>query len=319
MGFSTKEITCEPIHELIGYFSIIENARLECLLGDYTSSLYIVNSKKLMDRSELLISVPTCHANASYHAGISLLMSRKYAAVIDVLGEIILQISRQLKPGAAVLKPHVQQSLQKTLDKMMGIAAIAVALNPGHRVDDQVLEIVDGKWNDKTKRMHFGELQAFVDIFETNCPKFISPAYPDFACPTNPCHEAFKGQIALFANEVSRQVSNVKIRSFIRLYSSIKTIKMAALNDSSVEEFIGKLAAHKCRIGGQSSHLSEGIEYWKVNQSDIHYYIQRGNLLIESINEKTDRNRNLKRYFTSGVRKHSELLKSVVKGLDTKV
>ena len=103
-AFSTSpERSYEPIHKFIGYFSVIENARLECLLGDYTYSLHIVDSKKILDRSELLVSVPTCHANASYHAGICMLMSRKYASVVDVLGDIILQISRQLKPGAAIM------------------------------------------------------------------------------------------------------------------------------------------------------------------------------------------------------------------------
>lgn len=310
--------SCEPIHELIGYFSMIENARLECLLGDYTSSLHIVDSKKILDRSELLYSVPTCHANASYHAGICMLMSRKYASVVDILGDVILQISRQLKPGAAVLRPHMQQSLQKTLDKIMATAAIAVVLNPGQRVDDQVLEIIDGKWNEKMKRMQFGDLSAFMDVFETNCPKFISPAYPDFTGTINPCHEAFKGQIAVFANEISRQVSKVKIRSFLRLYSSIEVTKMAALNDSSEKEFTGKLLAHKCRVGGQNSLVSEGIDPIEVPQSDIHYYVQRGNLLIESSSGKNDRTRASERYFTSGVRKHSELMNSVVSCFDTK-
>ena len=302
----------EHIHDLIGYFSVIENARLECLLSDYTSSLQIVDPSKLLDRSEVFTSVPTCYANASYHAGICMLMSRKYASVIDVVSEIVLQISRQLKPGAAVLKQHVQQSLQKTLDKILAVAAIAVSLNPGHRVDDQVLEIIDGKWGEKMKRMQFGDLSAFIDIFETNCPKFISPAYPDFKTPINACHEAFKGQIALFSNEVSRQVSKVKIRSFLRLYSSIRVKKMATLNDSTDEEFSGKLLAHKCRVIGLHSLSSEGIDPAKLPQSDVHYYIQCGNLMIESGSGKNEKSRATERYFTSGVRKHSELMNSVV-------
>ena len=123
---------------MVGYFSIIETARLECLLADYSASLKAVGPSKLMNRSELFSAVPTCHANAYYHAGICLLMSRKYATVIEVLSEIILQITRQLKPGAAVLRQGVQQALQKTLDKILGLAAIAVVLSPGTRVDDQV-------------------------------------------------------------------------------------------------------------------------------------------------------------------------------------
>lgn len=297
----------EPIHNLMGYFSVVESARLDCLLGDYSASLGTIGPKKLLDRSELMTSVPTCHANAFYHAGICLLMSRKYSTVIEVLSEIILQITRQLKPGAAVLRQNVQQALQKSLDKISGLAAIAVVLNPGHRVDDQVLEIIDGKWSEKVRKMHSGEVTAFVDLFEGICPKFISPAYPDFSSNANPCAEAFRGQVANFSSETGRQISKVKIRSFLRLYSSIETKKMASLNDTSEDEFVSKLLAYKCRVSGRNSSISCEGDDLVVPQSDVHYYIDEGNLIIDSVTGKNDKSRMAERYFISGVRKHAEI------------
>ena len=104
----------------------------------------------------------------------------------------------------------------------------------------------------------------------------------------------------------------MKIRSFLRLYSSIRVKKMATLNDSTDEEFSGKLLAHKCRVIGLHSLSSEGIDPAKLPQSDVHYYIQCGNLMIESGSGKNEKRRATERYFTSGVRKHSELMNSVV-------
>ena len=91
--------SAEPIHQLLGYFGILETARLECLLGDFNASLRAVSPARLLDRSEIFTQAPASHAGVYYHAGISLLMLRKYSLVIDTLSEIILHITRVLKPG----------------------------------------------------------------------------------------------------------------------------------------------------------------------------------------------------------------------------
>lgn len=304
----------EPLHQSLGYFSVVETARLECLLGDYTASLRTVSPKRLVDRSELFNTVPTCHANAYYHAGVCLLMSRKYTMVIDILSEAILQITRQLKPGAAVLRQSVQQALQKTLDKIMALTAISIALSPGHRGDDQVLELIDAKWSDKARRMQGGELTAFEDLFEGNCPKFISPAWPDFNGTVNPCQEAVRSQVALFSSETLRQISLVKLRSFLRLYSSIDVGKMASLNDTKEAEFTSKLLSYKSRSKLIAEDaVDESCGSGVVPQSDVHCYIELGNLIIDSVTGKNDKSRSAERYFISGVRKHAEICNDLSK------
>lgn len=209
------------VHSLMSYFSAIELARLECLLGDFGASLTLVSPRRLRDKSELFQSIPTCHANAYYHAGICLLLSRKYTSCVDTLTEIIIHISRQLKPGAAVLRQNTQQALQKALDKVMALTLISIVLSPGHRVDDQVQELIDAKWSDRLRRLQTWDLSAFEAIFESNCPKFISPAWPDFTSTTNPCNDTMRSHVILTAMILFAFL----LAYFIRIFSFVCSMR----------------------------------------------------------------------------------------------
>jgi translation initiation factor 3 subunit L len=84
-----------------GYFASIELARLECIVGDYGASLKALSVVDIYDRSEHFETLPQCHVNVFYHAGISQLMLRRYTDSIDTFSNAILYISRTLKPGVA--------------------------------------------------------------------------------------------------------------------------------------------------------------------------------------------------------------------------
>ena len=100
------------------YFAAVELARLECLLGDYSASIQSIGGIRLLDRGELVHMVPSAHISVFYHAGVSLLMLRRYPETIALLSEALLHISRVLRPGAATLRTQAQQLLQKTMEKV---------------------------------------------------------------------------------------------------------------------------------------------------------------------------------------------------------
>ena len=119
---------------------------------------------------------------------------------------------------------------------------------------------------------------------------------------------AFEGQVSYFSSETARQISKVKIRSFLRLYSSIELKKMASLNDTNEADFTSKLLAYKCSVSGGNSNIStDKLSESNAQLSDVHYYIEQGNLFIDSVTGKNDKSRMAERYFVSGVRKHAEL------------
>ena len=224
-------------HALFGYFSSILSARLECLLADYTSSLEAIQDIRLWDQSELFTLVPTCHISLFYHAGVSMLMMRRYSDCIETFNAVTLQILKVQKPGSTNSK-NAQVQHSKILDKILSLLAIAVSLCAGHRVDDQVMELMQSKLGEKLNRLNSGDVSTFEELFENACPKFISPAVSD-STSSGKALDAWNAQVAIFMTEVRQRVNLFKLKSYLRLYSSIELNKMASFNEISEEELVG--------------------------------------------------------------------------------
>ena len=308
------------LHRQFGSFAAVEMARLECLLGDYTASLKALSILNLNDRSEIFMQLPTCQVNVFYHAGICHLMLRRYADAIETFSDVILHVSRMLKPGAGSMNRAVSSLLQKILDKILAMTCMAIALCPGHRVDDQVRDLVDTKYGDKLRRMNGGDIQAFVDLFEQTCPKFISPLVPDYSVSVNMGQDAFGNQVSMFIEECMQQTSVLKIRSYMRLYASIDISKLARFADVSEPSFISQLISlrHKsmeiqAAPVGEDAVTRRAKELTRTSTSDVQYHIKDQALMIDVATHKSDKSRAVERFFAAGVRKHSEIIKDLAR------
>ena len=310
---STEPDTAVTTHALFGYFASIENARLECLLADYTTSLESIQNIRLWDQNELFTLVPTCHVNVYYHAGVSMLMVRRYADCIDTLSTIALHILRVLKPGNANSKA-IQSQHSKMMDKILNLLTIAISLSMGRRVDDQVMEVIQSKLGDKFRRLNNGDVQLFEEMFENSCPKFISPSVAEHGAAGG-ASEAWKAQVTIFMTEIQQQVDLFKLRSYLKLYSSIELEKMASFNDISQEELIEQLVAskHKSReiiLGSCSSDAataSADSPPVAVSVSDVQYHIENANLVIGSGAGGKSNRLASEKFFMMGIRKNAEI------------
>ena len=135
-------------------------------------------------------------------------MLRKYGDAIDTFVDVTLHVARTLKLGNKEGKKDsgdILVFMKKMLDKMLALTSICIFLAPGNvRLDEQVRELMDSKYPEKIRRMKLGESQAFIDLFESSCPRFISSSIPDYtAQPSNLVYEAFKNQVACFSRECS--------------------------------------------------------------------------------------------------------------------
>jgi len=280
--------------EQFAYFASIEQARLECLLGDYRSALDATALINLGDRTELYTALPSCHVNLYYHTGVCQMMLRKYAEAIDTFGEISLYLSRIMKPGASSnLKSGVDQMMKKSLDKVLALTAICVSLLPGVKVDDQVRELVENKYSDKLRRLQSGDAAAFSDMFENSCPKFITSALPDYANSVNLVQEAFNNQVSVFVREVRQHVAVLRLRSYLKLYASIDLAKLARFSDMSESDLVSLVLSYKHKL----QESSTGVDY----------FVQDESLVIDTVPSKVEKNTAAERYFTAGVRKHAEI------------
>jgi translation initiation factor 3 subunit L len=308
------------IRKLLSYFGVLEKARLDCLLGDHAASLGALAAVKLSDRSELFTQVPSCHASVFYHAGISMLMLRQYGTMIDTLTEIILHISRSTKGGmqGGNQRGGSQSQLVKTMEKCLAFVTVASVLVPGYRLDVQVQELMEQKAPDRFRRLQNAEASAFEELFGKICPKFISPVQAAGSKAVDLCSEAFKRQVKIFADQTALQLTLVKLRSYLKLYSSIDVVKLAKLNNVSTEDFVAQLVSYKSRmLTAQSTSSADGATSGP-SMADVDFFIDSGLLVIES-SGKSGKGKETEEFFLSSVKKNTEVrndIESVFKKYD---
>jgi translation initiation factor 3 subunit L len=305
-----KPTTNSSFQVLFGYFAQIELARLECLLGDFGSSLQTISAIKISDRTELLLHLPICHFNVFYHCGVSNMMMCKFHDAIDIFSEIILHVVRILKPGAgAGYRGTVISQLQRMLDKVLSLTAICITIFPSGRVDDQIKELVESKFPEKIRGLQSGIRSVYLDMFEQASPKFVSPVIPDYRVPFNYNHEAFNHQVSMFIGEVEQHFPFLKLKSYLGLYSSIDVSKLARFNDLSDNELICQLVSYKNKSIQNRQVVRKGsVVTIRSNLAEAHYYIDEGILVIANTVTKSDGEKANERFFISGIRKHSEII-----------
>ena len=312
---ASKETTLEQF----SYFAAIEKIRLECLLGDYGAALDTATLIKFGDRSELFYELPSCHVNLYYHTGVCQMMLRKYGDAIDTFVDVALHVARTLKLGnqPGMKKDGGDQLMKKMLDKMLALTAICISLSPGSvRLDEQVRELMESKYPEKMRRMNMGEVQAFTDLFESSCPRFISSSIPDYtAPPSNLVNEAFRNQITCFAREVQQHAAALKLRSYLRLYASIDLAKLAAFSDVNEEELVGQVLSYKLKLfHEQQNATASGTR--ETSKADVDYYVKDSSLFIDAVSAQQEKKNAAERFFFSGVSKNALLHSIVDKSLD---
>lgn len=110
VSIGTSPECCVPAYQYLGLFASVALSRLECLLGDYTSSLAalkpvlefpVVVAKQDRDASktgtEVVHSVFAARLSLTYHAAISFFMLRRYKDAIIILADICSYMQRGFK------------------------------------------------------------------------------------------------------------------------------------------------------------------------------------------------------------------------------
>lgn len=289
------------IHQF-GYFAAIELARIQCLIGDYSSSLQTIAHLKLSDRNELFMTLPICHFNVFYHIGVCNLMLRRFNEGLDVFSDIILYVLRILKPGAATnFRAGVPAQLQRMMDKAMSLTAVLMTVNPSYRMEDQVKEAIEAKYGEKMRRLQSGDRTSAQELFESSCPKFISPLVPDYGVSVNMHQDVFNHQSNIVIDEIMQYIPFLKLRSLISMYASIDISKLSRFSEMPEIDLICLLLSYKNKAA--QNRLAKSTR----TGHDLNFSIDGGVLVIDSVPGKFDQSIARERYFTSGVRKHSEI------------
>lgn len=310
-------------YQYLGLFSSVTLSRLECLLGDYTSSLsalapinasFIVQPPrgseadfKAMNAEEIVGSVFAAKVSMTYHAGVSYLMLRRYKDAAKVLGDMCATMRRGFKSGTYKNIVGVEQ-LNKMYDRMITLLAIITHVCPSYAlVDESVATAVRERHGNQLSKIAAGE-EGYEDLFIYACPKFINPAVPkyDDALTKGASHSfdtVYKLQVNHFMNEMSNQQTMMKLRSYMKLYTSISVEKLGRL--VSEEDFESLLLSYK-RKTRQLECADDKSEVYG-NVMDIHYFVKDGVIHVDEA-EKQNRFEN---YFMSQISQSTDILKDV--------
>ncbi|OMH84171.1 Eukaryotic translation initiation factor 3 subunit L [Zancudomyces culisetae] len=271
------------LYKMLGYFSLVGLLRVHCMMGDYTLALQSLENIELGNHRALFTRVPACHVTLYYYVGFSYLMMRRYSDATRIFANILTFILRTRQYQTRSFQFDI---VNKKADQMYALMAICLALSPT-RVDEQIHSHLREKYGEQQSRMQRGgddSLATFQELFLYACPKFISPnppnydAYlsslssstanpnpttststststsnPDTSNPNSNANQTFNRfelqefQMKIFMHEVSLQLIVPTLRSFLRLYTSMKLDKLASFLDISPAELHTQLLVFKQR------------------------------------------------------------------------
>lgn len=281
-----------------GYFANIELARLQCLLGDYNSSLAAVGAIKLQDRNELFNRSPICHFNLFYHIGVSQLMLGRFEEAFVTFSDAVLNVlSLNNKPG----RQGVSTQLNRMVEKALALLIIVSTITPYFRLDDAIKTVLQNKYDDKIKRLANQDVTCATELFESSCPKFISPAIPDYLNPRSVHSEVFEQQVRALVSHVSQELPFLKVRNFLSMYKSIDISKLAqftGIPESDLKTLLTNRLQQKAAGARPGDYLQFHLE---------------GDVLIVDKASAKQQSLDTDRVFLAGIRKQKELVATVNK------
>ncbi|KDN52505.1 hypothetical protein K437DRAFT_254088 [Tilletiaria anomala UBC 951] len=305
----------KPLYKLLGYFSIIGLLRVHVLLGDYTLALKMLDHVELNRKNSLITRVTACHVAAYYYIGFAYMMLGRYPDAVKSFTHILVFIMRLRQYHT---RSYQYDQINKTADRMYGLLAICCALCPT-RLDENLQTTMKDKYGDQSSRMSKGDRTAFEELFIYASPKFIttsSPPYHDSEAMASfdekTLADPAQHQLKVFMADISTQLLNSDVQSFIRLYKSLGTDKLADFLAADEEDVIEMMMVTK----GSTRRLkwSEGglLEGEVVNTSDLDFNID-GNMI--NVAEVKVGRRYGDWFLRNGTRMHEALLNIKAKPL----
>lgn len=303
------DISTLPVYRYIGYFSIIGLLRVNTLLGDYRLALMVLQPLDFDVSTALFTHVTACHVSIYYYMGFCYIMLRRYEDAVRVFSSTVIHIGR-IKHNHT--RSYQYEQINKRNDQMMALLALCLAMQP-QQVDESTMSLMRDRSGERLSRLRQGELQAFEDLFNYACPKFISPAPPDYDAAEDTNMEAPRLQTKLYMQVVRSQLLLPEVRSYLKLYTTIEIGKLGALMDVDSSTFRSHLHALKHRSWTLSGSFAvPPLDGVFSTSSDVGFYIERdvvhisdtkqssryGEYFIENIKKLDDLHSQLKRKMT---------------------
>jgi len=220
--------------------------------------------------------VTACHISVFYYVGWAYLMMRRYTDAIKTFSNILFYIGRTKQYHT---RSYQYDMILKKYEQIYSLLALAVSLSPQQQTDDNLLATLRDKFGDRMSRMQSNQidLTTYEELFAFACPKFISPAppnYEDLPANYNP-QEAYRLQLKLFLAEVQQQKMLPTIRSYLKLYTTIAIPKLAALMDVDDNTFREHLQCLKHKTHALERTGGSAISGEWSSSADVDFYVDQ--------------------------------------------
>jgi translation initiation factor 3 subunit L len=256
------------LFKMLGYFGVIGLLRMHCLTADYRRALQQLDRINIARRGLLKGGMPA-HITTYYYMGFAYMMHRRYVDSIKALSNILLYINR-------TKQYHTRSSsydvILKKNEQMFALLALLVSVCP-YKLEENLQGLLHERNYEKIAKMQKGDLTVYDELFTFACPKFVELSTPDYTCGENLNQAATKHQCTLFMKQVQQSAMHPTIRSFLKLYTTIPTNKLATFLGWSDDELVRHVAClkHKSReLVWNGGSATSGI--W-ASSSDVEFYL----------------------------------------------
>ncbi|KAJ3214258.1 Eukaryotic translation initiation factor 3 subunit L [Dinochytrium kinnereticum] len=266
------EFGSRPLYRMLGYFSIVGLLRVHCLLGDYTMALKTMENIELSKKG-LFARVTACHITTYYYVGFSYMMMRRFSDAIKAFSHILLFVSRTKQYHN---RSYQYEVISKKCEQMYALLAMAVTLMP-QRVDENVHSLLREKYGEQlTKLAKEGDesIAVFEELFLFSCPKFISPATPRYEDGLNLAQAPTQLQLRVFLDDVRQQLLVPTIRSYLKLYTTLRISKLASFLDKTPEELRTELLVYKHKTHQRRWESGSVLDGEFATSSDLDFHIK---------------------------------------------
>jgi translation initiation factor 3 subunit L len=377
-GSANKEIPA--VHTYLSLFSCIALSRLECLLSDYSACLqalaplsvhadYVIPKKEGVETgsssgsatgttvAQVLQSAFTARLSLAYHAGVAYLMLRRYKDAINILGDMCAVMQRGFKTGA--LRKLAQgagggagmlDQFNKQYERMLSLLALLVfSICPSGSTSSAAATAAAGSNSSSSSNNYFLLDDAVLRVLrEKHASQLetVSSNYddwfqsPKFICIDPQATSAYRHQVLLFGKEMQPMGAQRKLRSYLKLYTSLPVEKLAKFHDlQAVADFLPLLLSYKMRMRqierpaavgtastsaadenkkGESKSTASAVGYTDgvyKTALDIHYYVTADDVVHM---DEAEKQRRFENYFCAQIIQNEEILQDVL-AIDTKV
>lgn len=244
------------LHHNAGYLALVALCRMYTKLGDYAAAIEAARPLGLLTGEGLFSRIPACHLALSYYLGFALLMARRFDDAFKTLSRTLSLFHRVHR----VLEEGARGYMRVRSGRMLEFLALCVAVLPGAALhDEHIRRVMRERHATQIERISAGEgLSDIEDIFSASAPggfergnarrtclriRFLAAGYlavrPTKGVPgsgSNP-DALMAAHLLLLKVEVAQRVASAaRLRSYMRLYTSIDLAKLADLCHCSVDD-----------------------------------------------------------------------------------